>query len=213
MAVDPARQRRGIAGKLLAEVLAAVDARGCQVARLDATDAGAPLYEKFGFVDDGIARVFERDERTARPARDVSNVRASPDLREIVAFDERAFGASREKLLARLWSEYRERCVIARDSAGELVGYLFARDPVLGPWVAKGAEAAEAAEALLGAALQLDFTNKPQVMVPRSHDPAAELLAGRGFREQRTLRHMRRGDAGIVGRPEWLFGQSSFAHG
>jgi hypothetical protein len=71
----------------------------------------------------------------------------------------------------------------------------------------------DTARALLGAALKLDFAKVPQVMVPRLNDAAADLLARHGFGERRSLRHMRRGVATPAGRPGWLFGQSSFAHG
>jgi predicted N-acetyltransferase YhbS len=80
MAVEPARQRRGIARRLLAEVLRAIDARGCAVARLDATDQGAPLYEEFGFVDDGTARVFECEAGGVGERKEGrADVRTSPD--------------------------------------------------------------------------------------------------------------------------------------
>lgn len=211
MAVNPSRQRRGIARELLATVLAAIEARGCRIARLDATDKGAPLYAAFGFVDDGTALAFERD--ASAPAAAVApeiEVAPAAELDEIVALDAAAFGDSREKLLAALWSEYRTRCLTARAPGGELAGYLFARDPVLGPWVAKQPAAADA---LVARALSLSFAKKPQVMVPRSNVAAAELLGDRGFVERRTLRHMRRGPTMAAEKPNWLYGQSSFAHG
>jgi predicted N-acetyltransferase YhbS len=219
MAVDPAWQRRGIARRLLAEVLRAIDARGCQTVLLDATEKGAPLYATFGFVDDGTARVFEyeaqgaeaRGRHSAAAEIEKNDVRHGvPDLREMVGFDQRAFGACREKLLAALVEQHRPRCLTAHSSDGELAGYLFARDPILGPWAARDTQIAEA---LLSEALALEFASRPQVMVPPSNNAAAELLLRHGFAERRSLRHMRRGVATRAGRPGWMYGQSSFAHG
>ena len=122
-------------------------------------------------------------------------------------------GADRRRLFTALWPEFGERCLVARDG-GRLVGYLIARDPILGPWAA---EDASVAEHLLAAALANlpgatpDY--RPLVMVPRSNDLCAQLLAKHGFVEQRRLRHMRRGGVSSPGIPERLFGQSSFAHG
>jgi hypothetical protein len=141
-----------------------------------------------------------------------SSVEISPsaDLAELVAFDAESFGASRAKLLAALWELYRDRVLVARDDAGKLQGYLFARDPTLGPWVVRSPAAAEL---LLAEALRLPYLQTPHIMIPRSNQAAAELLSTHGFVEQRKLRHMRRGGHGSCGQPENLYGQASFAHG
>jgi predicted N-acetyltransferase YhbS len=211
MAVDPALQRRGIARRLIEPLLDELDTRGCTQILLDATDQGAPLYENLGFVGDGQARVFELRTMTAGevPASSVE-ISASADLAELVAFDAESFGASRAKLLAALWELYRERVLVARDDVGKLQGYLFARDPTLGPWVVRSPAAAEL---LLTEALRLPYRQTPHVMIPRSNQAAAELLGTHGFVEQRKLRHMRRGGHGSCGQPENLYGQASFAHG
>jgi ribosomal protein S18 acetylase RimI-like enzyme len=211
MAVDPARQRQGIARLLVERLLQSLDARGCPIALLDATDKGAPLYAQFGFVDDSQARVFELDTLVAAGESPTGlEVTTLADLGEIVAFDTAAFGATRQSLLGTLWSEYRERLLVARDAGGQLAGYLFARDPTLGPWAAASVAGAEA---LLSEALRLPFSQTPHVLVPRSNDAVAGLLERYGFVQRRTLRHMRRGGTGSPGMPERLFGQSSFAHG
>jgi GNAT superfamily N-acetyltransferase len=56
----PAEHRgRGIAGWLLWQTLAAARGRGLSTASLQATKAGAPLYERFGFVDFGFVEMWE----------------------------------------------------------------------------------------------------------------------------------------------------------
>ena len=138
------------------------------------------------------------------------DVATAGHLDEIVAFDTVAFGACRANLLGVLWREYRDRVLFARDASGALAGYVFARDPTLGPWAAQHRSAAEA---LLYEALRLPFAFPPQVLVPRSSETCAGLLAEYGFLEVRRLRHMRRGGDRSPGTASMLYGQSSFTHG
>lgn len=208
-AVDPKRQRQGIARQLIEQVLKTLDAAGCQSILLDATPPGAPLYEAYGFVDDATAYVYERRARIV-PAPPTVEVTTDATLDEIVAFDEPRFGASRQKLFAALWPDHYQRCLVARGPRGRVTGYVFARDPVLGPWAAIDVPTAAA---LLAAAQQFAHQYSPQVLVPRSNEAARLLLAENGFVQQRTLRHMRRGGRAHLGRSAELFGQSSFAHG
>jgi hypothetical protein len=178
---------------------------------LDATDEGAPLYASLGFVDDYTAYDYERVSapratavvQTVRPAE-------AADLREISAFDRPVFGADRSRLFGALWSEHAGRCLVSRDAEGRLNGYLFARDPVLGPWAA---EDVLTAEGLLSAAQKLDYQSSPHVFVPRSNQLAVELLVRSGFERRRTLRHMRLGGERPPGIAQQLYGQSSFGHG
>ena len=219
MAVDPARQSAGIGRALMNRLLGWLDERGCPIALLDATDRGALLYEKLGFVDDATAFVYELlGDVRARPAR-AAKFGKSPatvqpatakDLPEVIALDAAHFGADRAKLHHALWPEFQSRWFVARDTSGQLLGYLVDRDPVVGPWVATSPAVAEQ---LLLAALQLKHARPPLVMVPRSNMQAVDLLVVHGFVEQRRLRHMRRGGEGPPGNPAALYGQSSFAHG
>jgi predicted N-acetyltransferase YhbS len=211
MAVAPGQQRRGIARRLVEHVLGILDDRKCPTVLLDATAQGAPLYASLGFVDDHTAFAFERVAtiETFSPARSVRPA-ADEDLPAICDFDRPIFGADRSRLLSVLWSEHRTRCLVAHDGQGRVSGYLFARDPVLGPWAALDPAAAGA---LLSAALTLPFQNSPQVLVPRSNALAVELLGRFDFVERRQLRHMRRGGKKSPGIARRLYGQSSFGHG
>jgi ribosomal protein S18 acetylase RimI-like enzyme len=211
MSVDPKRQRRGIASKLMERALAALEERGCTVVLLDASDSGAPLYEGLGFVDDSIAQFFERVATVPleSPSSDV-RISLASSVTELVAFDTPVFGGCRQKLFEVLWPEQQGRCLVARDRNGAMLGYLMARDPTLGPWAALHEEAAEA---LLRAALELPFEHMPHVYLPRSNEQSAALLRRYGFVARRSLRHMRLGGTCPPGQPEKLYGQSSFGHG
>jgi GNAT superfamily N-acetyltransferase len=213
MTVHPRTQRRGIGTRLLEHALGWLEARGNPIVLLDATEQGAPLYERYGFIDDARA-----SEWVASRAAIESDHGASPGASlepevtaaELAGFELRYFGADRQKLHAALLEQFASRTLVARDQRGSLTGFLMARDPLLGPWCA--ADAAVAGRLLCGA-LRQPFQHRPIVQVPRSNSAAGELLAGKGFVLRRALRHMRRGGLHPPGEPAGLFGQASFGHG
>jgi predicted N-acetyltransferase YhbS len=234
MGVDPAFHGRGIARQLMQHLLARLDSGGPRIVLLDATDAGAALYEKLGFVDDSFAYEYQDDSHAAprvapredapphpsltRQGRGFSGrrveqetVRAmrAADLPEVTAFDAPRFGADRGDLLRILFNETPDRALVARDAAGQVAGYAFARG-VLGPWAA-GATAT--AEQLFTAARALPSQDPLRVLVPRSNSCACALLDGYGLRPIRQLRHMRRGGTSPPGDARRLFGQVSFGLG
>ncbi len=59
VATPPEHQGRGIAGWLLRRALAEARERGLLTASLQATRAGAPLYERLGFSDFGFIEMWE----------------------------------------------------------------------------------------------------------------------------------------------------------
>jgi GNAT superfamily N-acetyltransferase len=59
VATPPAHRRRGIAGWLVWKVLADARAAGLRTGSLQATRAGAPLYERMGFADHGFIEMWE----------------------------------------------------------------------------------------------------------------------------------------------------------
>ncbi|MFL5802756.1 MAG: GNAT family N-acetyltransferase [Roseiflexaceae bacterium] len=210
MAVHPALQHRGIATAILERLLAWIDARGCPVALLDASPAGAPLYEKFRFVDQDKALLFHLDDCALNPrlSDQVAPLRAE-ELPALAAFDAPIFGANRAAVLAAYLADYPDRAFVARDAGGQISGYLFAQAHAIGPWVAHDPDVAEM---LLAAALPLQFAEAPRVIIPGANSSAAALLLRYGFSPQRALRHMRRG-GDLPRQRALLYGQASFAIG
>lgn len=102
--VRPEAQRRGVARALMERLLAWLEAADCQVVVLVATDAGAPLYQALGFVEDGATLVFRRTATLPPPEPPPMAPRVSPlradDLPALVRFDAPIFGASRPSVLA-----------------------------------------------------------------------------------------------------------------
>ncbi|HEX5690416.1 MAG TPA: GNAT family N-acetyltransferase, partial [Roseiflexaceae bacterium] len=210
MAVHPDAQRRGIATLILEDLLGWLKGRDCSTALLDASAAGAPLYVKYGFVDDDKVVQFQQDDCALRPRLSdrVVPLRAE-ELDELVAYDTPIFGANRIALFAAMLAEAPRRAFLSRDANGLIDGYLFAQPSVIGPWAARDAATAEA---LLGAVLELSFEENPRVLVPGANTEATGLLLRYGFSPQRSLRHMRLGDA-VPRRRELIYGQASFGLG
>jgi GNAT superfamily N-acetyltransferase len=211
VAVDPPKQRRGVAMAMMQRLLTWFDQRGCAVVRLDASEDGAPLYRKLGFVEDEQTLVLLQDDCPLRPAvpECVGPLRAE-DIPAVAAFDAPIFGAARAAVFAALLEQGRDRAFVARDADGRIDGYLFAQAQVIGPWVAR---TPADAEALLAAALALPFESQPGAIVPGSNADAAALLMRYGFSPRRSLRHMRRGAGGPRGQRALLYGQTSLAIG
>jgi len=211
VAVDPAKQRRGVALAMMQRLLDWFDQQDCPVILLDASEAGAPLYRKLGFVEDEKTLGFILDDCALplHPSERVGPLRLD-DLAALTAFDEPIFGAERSVVFAALLDEAPDRAFVARDADGRISGYLFAQSQTLGPWAAR---TPAIAEALLATVLPLPFEGAPSALLPGSNADAAKLLLRYGFSPRRSLRRMRRGGEAHPGRRGRLYGQASLAIG
>ena len=213
MAVRPDRQGQRLGRRLLDALLEALDGRGRTCTLLDASAAGAPLYERSGFVDAGLSHEFSGGEgvRGPAPARDSGVVLAdASDFDEIVALDASFLGARRERLWRWLFAAHPGRILAARGAGGELDGYLCLQDPLLGPFGAR--EPAVAGE-LIAEGLKLLGHRNVRLQVPEENTDARALLTEAGFRETRTLRHMRRGTCPALGGWRSIYGKGSYCLG
>jgi predicted N-acetyltransferase YhbS len=200
MAVDPERQRRGIGRALMQAIVARLQRAGISTFLLDATDQGAPLYEKFGF------RTYDWTHYYERPAELRSGLRIPPavsthDLREAIALDREFYGCDRSEMLALLAREPGAMLTVAVD------GYLMARETSIGPFVA---ESDETARDLFEAALarRRDLIRG---WAPGLNPAARRLFEDAGFPLVRSVRHMARGVSPF--RRERIFSQASHGHG
>ena len=211
VAVHPSMQRRGVALALMEHLLNWFAAQRCPLIQLDASEAGAPLYRRLGFVEDEKTLGFSLDDCTLQPVRSerISQLRAD-DIPALVAFDTPIFGGEREAVFAATLAEAPERAFVAHDHEGQISGYLFAQSQVLGPWAA---HTPAIADELLAAALTLPFGGAIRTLTPGSNPDAATLLMRYGFSPQRMLRRMRYGGTAAAGRRELLYGQTSLAIG
>jgi GNAT superfamily N-acetyltransferase len=212
VATEPGAQRRGIGTAIttfLSEVLAE---HGC-ASVLDASAAGGPVYERMGFADCGVTRVFGFDGEAdggARSTSEPSSCKAftASDFDDVVAFDGSRFGASRPALLAKLMEQHGERALVLRRATG-LTGYLVAQETTLGPVIA---DDRESLSALISASLRLDWSVAPRINVP-PESVHLEALSALGFNQRRQLRHMRRGIDQLPGHRDRIAGSVSLGEG
>lgn len=178
----PDYRRRGCARQLLIELLARASAIGIETLKLDATEAGEPLYRSLGFRRD---QAIERWWRRASPATKPQTRAAASDLAPWFEVDAHAFGADRSLLLRALAE--RGKCYVNEE------GFLLSRSgrtcTYLGPCRARSRDAATdlftraIADGAPGWAWDLFPANRQAVGL------AAEL----GFTSQRRLARMVRG--------------------
>ena len=211
MGVRADHQGRGIGGRLLRHLLANLDRQRCTPIRLEATDAGYPLYVRTGFVDEWETSVYRRDPAAPAPAPrgPVEPVTAGV-LDEVLALDGAAFGTDRGPVVAGALRRWPGRAFLARDARGRAAGWILAQPDRIGPWVATDAAAAER---VLAAAVALPFETPPSVGVPASNTAAAVALAQAGFTRLRRTRRMRRGPGEVGGRPAEIWGHATLGLG
>lgn len=212
MSVHPSMQKRGVGQLIMEQLLTWLEARRCPTVLLDATPAGTPLYERYGFQQESRTLVLNRTQSVSfspPSAGEISFARIE-DIPELAAFDTPCFGANREALLRLYLTENSRRVLLKRDAAGKLMGYLIAQPRTLGPWVALDEETGEH---LLAQALRLPFEQGPGIFVSADNEQALRLFARYGFTEERGLSHMSRGKKLQRARGTLLYGQASLGLG
>jgi len=207
VATLPEHQRRGIATAITDFVSEVLTGHGV-ASVLDASAAGAPVYERMGFADHGSTLVMSDTVEQVADGTSACATVTVDDLDEIVAFDTARFGAARRALLAMLLDQHPGRGLVLRRD-GHIAGYLVAQESTLGPVVADdGLALAE----LVGAVRRLPWDFPPRLNVPPESEHVATLL-GLGFEIRRELRHMRRGIDTLPGRRGAIAGQVSLGEG
>ncbi|WP_155888585.1 GNAT family N-acetyltransferase [Inquilinus limosus] len=183
---DPAMQGRGFGRRIVEAALAPVPAG--RVILLDASPAGAPLYEKLGFVDVDASVVLEAPGPVEAPPVPGLAPMAEADLPAVAAYDAAVFGADRTTGLRELFREHPDGAVCRRD--GRVVGYGLRHPDRIGPVLAENQETAAALVAMLSA---LAPAGPMTITVPSSHAAMLDHLRSSGVPELRRLRHMCRG--------------------
>jgi GNAT superfamily N-acetyltransferase len=190
--VEVNARRQGVATMLLKHALSFLDGQGVKTVRLDATPAGQAVYEKLGFAPE---YPLTRYEGAAPQVRGPSGVTAATAavLPEIVAFDRRATGTQREKMLARLLAES-PAGVRTRYRRGQLAGFAVTRPGAnavqIGPCIATS----DAGPVLLNDALSRCAGGAVFIDVPRDNALALTVTEASGLKAQRHFTRMYRGD-------------------
>jgi GNAT superfamily N-acetyltransferase len=219
MAVSPDAQRRGIGAAIFEELLARCEVLGRTLLLLDASNAGAPLYERYSFRDHGTALAYTFDPRALASAPDdegAIQVHAidpadGPLAADVAAFDARCYGADRSLLVLRCLRDLPGRAFVARAASGELVGYAIGQARSFGPCMARSRDVAHA---LARRTLRLPYNDPVTWLVAGQNPDALALVRALGGTLGRTWRHMRRGnDAELTSDWSSLFAKVSLAVG
>ena len=197
---------RGFARRLLAAALDRADSLGIETVKLDATDDGKPIYEKFGFKAEQPverwSRLASAQSHSLEPKRSSHFSSLSPHLREL---DRQAFGTDRSSILQAL----------AQRSTLELASnaFLFARpgrtNQYLGPCIAD--DPAAAREMIISVVNASVRTGWSWDLLPANTESVA-LASELGFTRQRYLTRMARGTP-LRGHEEMVFGIAGFELG
>ena len=211
--VDPIHRRKGIATRMMNQSISYLESLPCPCQKLDATDAGAKVYEKIGFVTE---YQVERWTHPGRQQRDNSDAGlsdlTSQDLSAVEAWDRPIFGASRQRLLN--WYVNNPAPSLLLGDPGNPEGFLVGRPGSgafqVGPMVAATSDAA--ARLLSGYLGRIG----PRNLIADIHvqNPDARLLLeDLGFERSRVLQRMYRGQNDYPGTPEKVYLLAGFEFG
>jgi len=195
MAVEPALQGRGVGRRLLEHAHHEARAAGVTTFLLEATPAGAHLYERLGYVHEHGTWIVGRTRETATLAQIPAAHHAG-----VLALDRAATGTPRPMIASLL--SHPGAVVEAR---GELAGYGLVVGDRLGPLVARSAEAGRDLVARLAAPCTV-------AGVPEPNEAARRALADAGFTDVRRLSRMRLGPP-VDGHPDWVWTLASAGAG
>jgi ribosomal protein S18 acetylase RimI-like enzyme len=187
--VEPQNRRLGIATTLMRTALGYLNERVSTI-KLDATPAGKPVYEKFGFQ---VESLIERwIGMSSSKTCELQSKAIDCDMRhDLLELDRRAFSVDRTRLINALIDEASVSPVISRTSEGFLSGYALARRGTkadyVGPMVTMEREQAgplldQMLDQLNGRCVYIDFNKESNIN--------SSVLSDRGFVKERDLIRM-----------------------
>jgi GNAT superfamily N-acetyltransferase len=181
----------------------------CKSVKLDATPAGQPVYQKFGFkheylIHRMVAKEFSFGQFHLEENFTTKNIDTA-DIPQIIELDKTCFGASRKNLIEYLISEYPEDAFVLKER-GRISGFSLGRTGCrfhqIGPLVAE--TTANVRELLLKALSK--NKNQPVVLdIPAGKTELADWLITIGFTEQRPFVRMYLHENPFPGIPEKQF--------
>src|ERR1051326_2165170 len=148
MLVHPDHRRKGIATRLMQQAVKYLQQRQGKCIKLDGNPGGQPLYEKLGFVSEGILHRWQSQaDGLIGPAGATGQTRAftERDWAAVLELDRAALGAGRPELLRRLLQAAKRALVWPAEGAGQGWGLLRpgAHSAYLGPLACVAVKGAE----------------------------------------------------------------------
>jgi GNAT superfamily N-acetyltransferase len=199
----------GFARRLLAAALDHTDSLGVESVKLDATGAGKPIYEQFGFRSEQPVERWSRTgsarSHTLKPPESSHISSLSPHLR---ALDLQGFGTDRSNILQAL----SQRSTVKLTSNAFLFSRPGRTTHYLGPCTADDpADARKIISRVLSASAASGHSSWSWDLLP-ANKKAVELASELGFTRQRCLTRMVRGKP-LRGHDEMIFAIAGFELG
>lgn len=203
-------QKRGI-GKLLVDSILSHFSTA-EVTSLNATDLGVKLYNKMGFKP--LAKVYgfslQKEKFRKKPKNNILISRFEKRMiPEIVRFDQKIFGAERNRAIEFLLGKFSQRVAIARDKTGNFLGYIVCTREHIGPFFAL---TKDCALALLEKAFEFPFENGPIVITSGINSEAVKFFTEIGSVETQGTK-MFLGNGGLLENYKNVWGEISYAMG
>ena len=212
--VHPEMRGKHVGEALMKATLDFLDRKGVETARLNAYLHVIPFYERLGFHRE-YENIRYQGTVAAAGVAGAGRPATAEDLSAVAHFDSFYFGASRERLLARLFQEFPANFLVARDEGG-VRGYIVANADggaaEIGPWVANPTMPEVAGDLLHTLLARLGHTRIAfAAPTPNEHHDrmAGELRLETAFR---TLR-MYRGRNAHHGLPQGIFALAGLEKG
>lgn len=198
---------RGVSKLLLTELFRQL--KPIRSIKLDATPAGQPVYQKFGFKDEYILQRMTANS-ISKNAISLENaklpVRIQPkDFSEVIEFDTQIFGANRKQLIEFLIKNNPENSWLMRREekiTGVVLGRKGSRFYQIGPVLAANEEDARI---LIAKAIRSLHGQPLVVDVPADKKELTEWLGRIGFQPQRPFIRMYQNENPYPGIPEQQF--------
>jgi GNAT superfamily N-acetyltransferase len=211
--VDPVQRRKGIATRMMERSIAYLESLPCPCQRLDATDAGAKVYERIGFLTEYQVERWTHDgiSYETRAEAGVSELTVK-NIDRIARWDADIFGASRKSLL-HWYVENSAPSLLAgepENPKGFLVGRPGSGAFQLGPM---SASSVEVASDLIHSFLTLLPTQPMIADMTVANPDSKSLLEELGFQPSRVLQRMYRGPNQYPGDPSRAFLLAGFEFG
>ena len=198
---------RGVSKLLLASLFKQL--KHIRSLKLDATPAGQPVYQKFGFKDECVLHRMTADSVSADAY--LNNTKKFPeaismkDISEVIEFDKQVFGADRRQLIEFLISNNRKNSWMIRRE-GKITGVVLGRKGSrffqIGPVLAANENDAK----ILIKKVISGLKRQPFVVdVPEEKKEFTKWLIGLGFQAQRPFIRMYQNENLFPGIPEQQF--------
>lgn len=213
--VNPEFRRQGIATKLMNHTIQYLESSPCSCLKLDATDAGAKVYEKMGFVYEyqverwtGIAS----GHKFLKPKTTAVRTILPESLNALARWDRDHFGADRTLLLRWYLKSGNPAFYMGNEDSprGFILGRKGSDAFQIGPLTALDSKTAETLFQTYLAEVQSDPVIV-DLVVP--NPAAADILREHGFQRFRVLYRMYRGENRSPGHPDNIYCISGFEFG